>query len=328
MISIVIPVYNERDNVAVLHEEIQRACDTIEGGYEIVWVDDGSDDGTAEALERIALKDARSRIVALKRNFGQTAALSAGFDSVRGDIVATLDGDLQNDPADIPRLIAACRNGRDCVCGWRKKRKDALLTKTIPSRIANRIICWLTGLTIHDSGCTLKAFRRRALENLRLYGEMHRFIPALLHWNGAAISEIIVNHRPRRNGTSKYRLSKLWRVVLDILTIRFFLHYATRPIHLFGKFALACFGLSAVAFAALVFMKLAWGVDMTGNPFMTLTVFLGFMGVQLLSIGFLGEIDIRSYYEGTGRKTYAIDYQKSTPEHEIGRADNRRAGAL
>lgn len=305
-ISIVVPVFNERGNIAELHQALVAACKPRGWRYEIVFVDDGSTDGSGEVMEELAAQHAPTRTIRLKRNFGQSAALAAGMDYARGDYIVTIDADLQNDPADIPRLVDTCKEGYDLVSGWRRRRKDPFLAKTLPSKVANSLIRHLTGVPVHDTGCTLKVFHKEIVSELHLYGEMHRFIPALLHWSGAHIAELEVTHHPRRHGTSKYGLSKLWRVVLDLVTVRFLLQYATRPIQMFGKFGLLAFGLSFFSFCALAYMKLYWETDMTGNPFLLLTVFLFFLGVQFVTMGFLGEINTRTYHETTGRKIYRI----------------------
>jgi glycosyltransferase involved in cell wall biosynthesis len=306
LISIVVPIFNEQGNIETLYESISSVCTKNSYRYEILFVDDGSDDGSAERIGRIARSDPHFRYLSLKRNYGQTAALAAGLDHAQGDYVVTMDGDLQNDPNDIPKLIAKCKDGYDLVNGWRRKRKDPFFSVKLPSMIANMIIRKVTSVKIHDTGCTMKIFRKDILDDLHLYGEMHRFIPALLHWSGAKIGEVEVNHRPRTCGTSKYTFGKLFRVVLDILNIKFLISYSTRPMHIFGKFGMYSLFLSFFSFCALVGMKMYWGVDMTGNPFLLLTVFLGFLGIQFVSTGFLAEINIRIYHETTKKKIYKV----------------------
>ncbi|MFH0919785.1 MAG: glycosyltransferase family 2 protein [Fibrobacterota bacterium] len=306
-LSIIVPVYNEAACLRELHSQITRALANANIAYEIIAVDDGSTDETLPLLRQLAQNDARFRFISLKRNFGQTAALAAGFDNALGEYFVTLDGDLQNDPADIPALYKACRRGGyDIVAGWRKKRRDPFFTKVLPSILANYLIRKITGVLVHDTGCSLKIIRRSAIADLHLYGEMHRFIPALLHWTGSKIGEIEVNHRPRTQGKSKYGLEKLPRVLLDILNIKFLISYSTRPIQIFGKMGLYALLASVLSGLILIAMKLHGGVDMTGNPFLLLTVFLGFVGIQFITLGLLGEINIRTYHEATRCKIYRI----------------------
>jgi glycosyltransferase involved in cell wall biosynthesis len=306
-ISVVVPVYNEAESISELQTALSNVCRAHFRSYEIIFVNDGSQDGTPALLKSFAQADPCVRVLSLKRNFGQSAALSAGFDHASGDYVVTLDGDLQNDPADIPALVAKCREGSfDLVNGWRKIRRDPLLSKKIPSWFANRLIRKMTGVNIHDTGCTLKVFRRGVLSDLHLYGEMHRFIPALLHWTGASIGEMAVAHHPRKHGKSKYSLGKLPRVVLDLLNIKFLISYSTRPIQIFGKVGFYAMTGGLLSLLILIFMKTRWGVDMTGNPFLLLTVFMEFIGVQFITMGLLGEIVIRTYHETTRKKIYQI----------------------
>jgi glycosyltransferase involved in cell wall biosynthesis len=307
LLSIVVPIFNESACLRELFLQLNRALAAKEIDYEIIFVDDGSTDETLPLLRQFSEQDARFRFISLKRNFGQTAALAAGFDAARGEYFVTLDGDLQNDPADIPALYRACiKGGYDIVTGWRKKRRDPYFTKILPSLVANRLIRKITGVQIHDTGCSLKIIRRSAIADLHLYGEMHRFIPALLHWTGAKIGEIEVNHRPRSQGKSKYGLGRLPHVILDILNIKFLISYSTRPIQIFGKLGLYALVASLLSCLILIYMKLAWKVDMTGNPFLLLTVFIGFIGFQFITLGLLGEINIRTYHEATRSKIYKV----------------------
>ena len=305
-LSVVVPLMNEEGNVAELFREIEAVCRKGRYAFEIIFVDDGSDDGTLDRLRELSAGAPHFRYLSLKRNFGQTAALAAGLDLARGNVVVTMDGDLQNDPADIPALLDKLEEGFDLVNGWRKRRRDPFLSSVIPSRIANALIRKITGVNLHDTGCSIKAFRKEVLEDMHLYGEMHRFIPALLHWNGARIAETEVNHRPRTSGESKYRLSKLPRVILDLINIKFLISYSTRPIQIFGKWGMYAILLSVLAFASTAWMKLAREVDMTGNPLLYLGIFLGFVGFQFLTMGLLGEINIRIYHESTQRKIYRV----------------------
>jgi glycosyltransferase involved in cell wall biosynthesis len=321
-VTVVVPLYNEEHTVAALCRALSEALGGGGFDYDVVLVDDGSTDGTPARIREAASSDPRVSFIALKRNFGQAAALAAGIKHARGDYVVTMDGDLQNDPADIPRLMAQSRKGFDVVCGWRKKRRDPLFAKTIPSIVANRIIRHLTAVPVHDTGCTLKVFRRPALEDLHLYGELHRFIPALVSWKGASVAEIEVTHHPRRHGSSKYAFSRLGRVILDLITVKFLLDYSTRPIQMFGKLGFYSFGLSVISLVTLVVMKLVGGIDMTGNPFIMITVLFAVTGGQFITIGLLGEISIRNYYELGGREIFSI--AESKIPHDKG--DNGRAG--
>ncbi|HEY6563060.1 MAG TPA: glycosyltransferase family 2 protein [Pirellulaceae bacterium] len=305
-ISIIVPIYNERENIEVLHREITNALAGTPRPYELVLVDDGSRDGSREELERLARQDERVRLVLLRRNFGQTAALQAGIDLAEGEILVMLDGDLQNDPADIPALLQKIDDGYDLACGWRRNRQDKWLTRRLPSRIANRLIAWVTGVSIRDLGCTLKAIRRELAEELELVGDMHRFIPILAHRRGALYAEVETHHRPRRYGESKYGLSRIVRVVLDLITVKFLLDYFTSPIKFFGQLGLGCGALGGMAAATTLGMKLIAGVDMTGNPLLLVSIFFLLAGLQLTSLGVLGEINIRIYYDRHHRKPYAV----------------------
>jgi glycosyltransferase involved in cell wall biosynthesis len=315
-LSVLIPVYNEVGNVVPLHEELDR---TLRGGplrYELIFVDDGSRDGTAARLGAIQASDPEHvRVAFLRRNCGQTAALSAALDLARGEILVPMDGDRQNDPADIPRLLAMLDEGYDVVSGWRKNRHDTLLTRKIPSRIANRLVARISGVPLHDFGCTMKAYRRRVLEGVRLYGEMHRFIPIFASWQGARVGELVVNHRPRTQGKTKYGLGRTFNVVLDLILIRFFQRYAQRPIHLFGRIGLWSIFLSFVSFAAMLYFKylFPWPTGLklppksfveTPLPMLTVMFFLG--GVQSILMGVLAEMVMRTYYETQAKTTYLL----------------------
>lgn len=307
VLSIVIPVYNEAENVSPLLEELVAILNGMQNPWEIVVVDDGSTDATINRLESWTARLSQIRIIPLARNFGQTAALSAGFDHARGDWIITLDGDRQNDPADIPRLYELCRREKlDVLSGWRRNRKDTWLTRRLPSQIANALISLLTGVKLHDYGCTLKVYRRKALEQLDLYGEMHRFIPALLSWSGARIGETVVTHRPRTAGKSKYGIGRTFRVLLDLITVKFLLSYSTKPIQVFGGLALLVFFVGMFSFIAVLYMKLYRHVDMTGNPFLYLVILCLLGSVQLISLGLLGEMLTRTYFTARGQKRYVL----------------------
>jgi len=306
-VSLVVPMYNEQENAAACYEDVTAAMADTGLAYELIFVDDGSTDRTLESLRAAAEGDPRVRIVQLRRNFGQAAALEAGFDLARADVVVPLDGDLQNDPRDVPRLLDRLEEGQgyDVVSGWRKSRQDSLGRK-IPSRIANWLISRITGVRLHDYGCTLKAYRRSVLQDVRLYGEMHRFIPAFVHWVGGRVTEEPVNHRPRRAGRGKYGLGRTFRVLLDLITVRFMMKYLTKPLYFFGKVGLVAFlGAFAVLGVVLV-QKVGYDCDMTGNPLLYLSVALLLIGVQFVLMGLIMEILTRTYHESQGRRTYAI----------------------
>jgi glycosyltransferase involved in cell wall biosynthesis len=290
--------------------------------YEIVLVDDGSRDGTTARLREIAASDPCVKAVLLRSNFGQTAALSAGLRHATGDSVVTLDGDLQNDPADIPMLLARLDEGYDFVHGWRKHRQDALVLRKIPSRIANRLIAKVTGVAVHDLGCALKAMRGEIARELRLYGDMHRFITILAARNGARCCEVVTRHHPRRHGTSKYGLSRTVRVILDLITVYYLTRHLRSPMRLFGGAGLACGGVGAAALAGTIGMKLMGGIDMTGNPLLLLTVLSAMLGVQFFALGLLGELGTRIFYEVRGGDPYAI---RETLNLDIPEATLRRA---
>ncbi len=304
--SIVVPIYNEEDNIAELYRSITTSLDGYDTEYEIIMVDDGSADGSFKALTTIAAGDRRVRVIRFRRNFGQTAAMSAGFDAATGNIIIPMDGDLQNDPSDIPRLIQKLNEGFDVVSGWRSDRKDTFITRKIPSMLANALISRMTGVHLHDYGCTLKAYRREVLDGINLYGEMHRFVPALASQVGAKVTEIPVNHRPRLHGTSKYGISRTLRVVLDLMTVKFLLTYSTKPIQLFGKWGVYTFLAGICTGSMTLYMKLFEGLSMNRNPLLIMTAFLLFMGVQFIVLGLLGELNARTYYEAQGKPIYVI----------------------
>jgi glycosyltransferase involved in cell wall biosynthesis len=305
-VSVVVPVYNERESVAPLAAAVRASLADTGRSYELLFVDDGSRDGTREQLRLLAAEDARIKVIELRRNFGQTAALHAGMQHASGDVIVTLDGDLQNDPADIPLLLAKIDAGYDLVHGWRKHRQDALLNRKLPSRIANWLISRVTGFPIHDLGCTLKAIRREIAQELELYGEMHRFIPILAHACGARTVEIVTRHHPRRFGQTKYGIGRTFRVLLDLVTVKYMLSYFASPMKLFGMIGLWCGLAGAVSGCATVAMKLSAGVDMTGNPLLALAVGCGVVAIQFLSLGLLGEVNARIYYSQPNKQNYAV----------------------
>jgi len=315
-VSIVVPLLDEVENVAALYGEIRDLADADERIREIVFVDDGSADGTYDRLCEACAGDARVTVLRLRRNFGQSAALAAGFDRANGDVIVPMDGDLQNDPADIPRLLDKLNEGYDVVSGWRKRRKDAWLTRTLPSMIANALISRITSVKLHDYGCSLKAYRKEVIKGINLYGEMHRFIPSLASWMGVRVAELPVNHRPRTAGRSKYGLGKTIRVVLDLINVKFLISYSTRPIQVFGKLGFYGVLLGLLMGVMTVLMKVLpiwkgedgqWTtMDMTGNPFFLLTFLFVMIGIQFISIGLLGEINVRTYYESQNKRIYVI----------------------
>jgi glycosyltransferase involved in cell wall biosynthesis len=314
-VSVVVPLYNEAENVVDLHRELTSALVALAAPYEIVLVDDGSRDGTGEKLRAIESDDPCVRVLTLRRNFGQTAAFSAGFDHARGEIVVTSDGDLQNDPADIGRLVAKLDEGFDIVCGWRRERHDPL-SKRIPSFFANRLISWSTGVHLHDYGCSLKAMRAEVVKGLRLYGEMHRFIPAVASWMGVTWAELPVRHRPRTKGTSKYGIGRTVRVLLDLFTVKFLLSYGTRPAHLFGLMGLSSGGLGFTILLYLSYVKLFEDEAIGARPLLLLGALLFLTGVILVNFGLLGELLVRTYHESQGKPTYVLKARERTPERE------------
>lgn len=303
--SIVVPVFNEAENVVPLYQEV---CGVLgeKNDWELIFVDDGSHDGTFTELQSLAEKDARLKVLLLRRNFGQTAAMMAGFDAAQGDIVIPMDGDLQNDPADIPRLVEKLDEDFDIVSGWRKSRKDPFLSRKLPSMIANRLIASMTSVHINDYGCTLKAYRREILSEIKIYGEMHRFVPALAHLVGARVTELAVNHRPRVAGKTKYGISRTFRVVLDLMTVKFLLKYSLRPMHLFGKWAGLSFGAACLSGVVTLAMKFVDGLSMNRNPLLILTAFLLFSGFQFLAMGLLAELMTRIYHEAQDKAIYSV----------------------
>ena len=305
-LSLVIPVYNEAESLGPLFAELTGALATLGRPVEVVAVDDGSTDGSFACLAALAHGDPRIRIVRLARNYGQTAALAAGIEHARAPVIVSLDADLQNDPADIPRLLAVLDGGVDVVNGWRSPRRDPWLTRRVPSQIANRLISLVTGTRLHDYGCTLRAMRTSVARELRLYGELHRFIPALAADLGARIAEVKVNHRPRTLGTSKYGLSRTLRVFLDLLTVKFLSGFSTRPIQLFGLFGLICAAAGLGLTAYLGFERIVLGVRLANRPLVLLAILMAVVGVQFVSLGLLGEMLVRTYHESQAKPIYRV----------------------
>lgn len=314
-LSIVIPVRNESPNIQDLYHELTTTL--VRGGrsYEIIVIDDGSTDDTFEQLATLQSRDPHVRVIRFRRNFGQTAAFAAGFAFARGRLVVTADGDMQNDPSDIMRMAAHIDEGYDIVCGWRKDRKDRFITRRIPSAIANKLISWATGVPLHDYGCSLKVFRAEVVKPLRLYGEMHRFLPAIASQIGVRIKEVAVNHRARRAGTSKYGLSRTVRVVLDLVTVKFLLSYSTRPLQIFGLMGLVAASLGALITGYLGYVRLIALQPIADRaPLLLLGVLLLFIGVQLVTFGLLAEMLARTYYESQNKPVYVIREIRQTPD--------------
>ncbi|HEY7786794.1 MAG TPA: glycosyltransferase family 2 protein [Pyrinomonadaceae bacterium] len=305
-ISVFLPVYNEEPNLRPLHAKLDQALAALGRTAEIVYVDDGSTDGSLTVLRELTSTDSRVRVVALKRNYGQTAAMAAGIDAAKGEVLIPMDADLQNDPADIVRLLEKLDEGYDVVSGWRKDRKDKLITRKIPSMIANRVISWIGGVPLHDYGCSLKAYRRESLQDVRLYGEMHRFIPIYASWDGARVSEIPVEHHPRTMGKSKYGLSRTLKVVFDLMTIKFMASYQTKPIYVFGLFGMLAFGISLLAGLYAVFLKIIHKADFVQTPLPILAIVMFAVGVQFLLMGLLAEMLVRTYHESQAKSIYAV----------------------
>ncbi len=305
-LSVVIPVYNEEDSIEPLYSALKAVLEGLGTSYEIVVVDDGSTDGSFEVLKKLHLGNPTLKVVRLRRNFGQAAAFAAGFDESAGQIIVSMDADLQFDPADIPKLLDKMAEGYDIVSGWREERKEPFLSRRLPSMIANWLISRMTGVKLHDYGCSLKAYRLEVIRNVRLYGELHRFIPALASSMGVRLAEVKVSHHPRRFGESKYNLSRTITVLLDLLTVKFLLSYASRPMQVFGLLGMFSFGIGTVIAAYLSFIRLVLGSPIADRPLLWLAMLLILVGVQLVSMGLLGELTARTYHEAQGKKIYAI----------------------
>jgi glycosyltransferase involved in cell wall biosynthesis len=304
-ISVVAPLFNEQDNIGPLYFQTKQALDG-KYSYEIIFVDDGSNDNSFNELAKWQKDDNNVRVIRFRKNFGQTAALSAGFTHAQGKIIVAIDADLQNDPADIPAMVAKLDEGYDVVSGWRKKRHDSALTRLLPSKMANWLIAKITGVKLHDFGCTLKAYRREVLAETKLYGEMHRFIPALASWSGARIAEMVVNHRPRTAGSAKYGLGRTFKVVLDLITVKFLGSFSTKPIYIFGGLGLLS-ALGAILFGIIVlYQKFASNFSMNRNPLLVLIAVCMIATIQFILMGLLAELLVRTYHESQGRPTYVI----------------------
>ena len=305
-LSVVIPIHNEAPNLEELLRELTATLEAWGRTYEIVLVDDGSADESFAIMCRLQARDPRLRVIRFRRNFGQTAAFSAGIAHARGRLIATSDGDLQNDPADLPAMIAQIEEGHDIVCGWRRDRKDAFITRRVPSMIANRLISGATGVRLHDYGCSLKVFRQEVIKPLKLYGEMHRFIPAIASERGVSIAERVVNHRARRFGRSKYGLSRTLRVVLDLVTVKFLLSYSKRPLQIFGLVGVLMGAIGGLIMAWLAYVRLFGHQSIADRPILLLGILLVFTGLQLVTLGLLAELQVRTYHESQNKPTYVI----------------------
>lgn len=308
-VSVFLPVFNEEPNLRPLQDKMDEALNALGRSAEIIYVDDGSTDGSLRVLRELAAGDSRVRVVALRRNYGQTAAMSAGIDAATGEVLIPMDADMQNDPADIIRLLEKLDEGYDVVSGWRKNRQDKMVTRKIPSMLANRLISWIGGVPLHDYGCSLKAYRRESLEDVRLYGEMHRFIPIYAAWAGARVTEIPVTHHARTMGKSKYGLSRTVKVVFDLITIKFMASYQTKPLYLFGGAGLLTFALSFVSAVLAFLMKFAsWPhhADFVQTPLPVVSMVTLVLGVQLFLMGLLAEMMVRTYHESQAKSIYAV----------------------
>ena len=308
-ISVFLPVFNEEENIEPLNEKLTRSLEQLGRSFEVIYVDDGSTDGSLARLRRIAERDRRIRVIAFRRNYGQTAAMSAGIDHARGDILIPMDADLQNDPEDIIRLLEKLDEGYDVVSGWRKDRKDKWLTRRIPSMMANRLISAISGVRLHDYGCSLKAYRRDVLADVKLYGEMHRFIPVYANWAGARVAEIPVTHHARRAGNSKYGLSRTIKVVFDLMTIKFMSSYLTKPLYLFGSAGLICLVISIITLMLALFLRFVHDIHLNRMPLATFAMVMFGMGFQFIFMGLLAEMIVRTYHESQNKPTYLIREQ-------------------
>lgn len=305
-LSIVVPVFNEEENLVLLYQKLETVLDSLELKYEVIFIDDGSLDRSPEIIQKLESDNLEVRSLVFARNFGQTAALSAGFEHARGEIVIPLDADLQNDPKDIPIILEKLSQGYDVVSCWRKQRRDPWLSRVLPSRLANAIISWISGVHLHDYGCTLKGYRRDILQHIRLYGEMHRFIPIFASWAGARVAEIPVRHHPRLYGTSKYGIFRVVKVLLDLITIKFLGSYSTKPMYLFGGMGLLAFVVGVLLSAISLYQKFFFSVKVHRNPLLILSIFFAIVGVHFILFGLIAELVIRTYHESQNKTTYVL----------------------
>jgi glycosyltransferase involved in cell wall biosynthesis len=323
-LTVVVTLLNEAESLPVLQTELLAELERLGRSFEIIYCDDGSDDESMSVLRDFAMQDERVRVISFRRNFGQTAGLEAGFRHARGRVIIPMDADLQNDPKDIGRLLEKIDEGYDVVSGWRKNRKDAFFSVTFPSRVGNAVIRQITGVNLHDFGCTLKAYRREILQDVRLYGEMHRFIPVWAAKVGAKITELEVNHRPRSFGSSKYRVTKAMRVLLDLITVRFLVAYSTKPLYFFGRFGLLLCTLATGFWAWAVVKKVIWLEPFFTDPFFTAGIFCGLAGLQLVIFGLLSELIMRTYYEAQDKPTYSVRETVNMPADPPPRIEPKR----
>jgi glycosyltransferase involved in cell wall biosynthesis len=314
-LSVVIPLYDEADNIPKLHERLVEELDRIGKPFEVILVNDGSTDASEQALAEIARHDTRFRIINLRRNFGQTAAMMAGIDHASGEIIVPMDGDLQNDPADIKRLLDRLAEGFDVVSGWRRDRQDARFRRNLPSRIANVLISRISGVHLHDYGCSLKAYRRDVIKDVKLYGEMHRFVPIYASWQGAKVTEIPVTHHPRMHGESKYGLDRVVKIVLDLIVVKFLARYATKPIYVFGSFGLAAIGAGVMAGVYAAYLKVFEGLSFILTPLPLLAVMACITGFMSILMGLLAELIMRTYYESQGKPVYLVKSTLNLQDH-------------
>jgi glycosyltransferase involved in cell wall biosynthesis len=305
-LSLFLPVLDEEDNLRPMHAKIQAALETLGKTAEVIYVDDGSTDNSLAILKEIAASDDRVRVISLRRNYGQTAAMSAGIDAARGEILIPMDADLQNDPADIAKLLKKLDEGYDVVSGWRKNRQDKMISRKIPSKIANKIVSWIGGVPLHDYGCSLKAYRREVIQDVKLYGEMHRFIPIYASWAGARVAEIPVDHHARTMGRSKYGISRTIKVIFDLMTIKFMAEYHTKPIYVFGAFGMIAFLISMAASIWALVLKFGYSVSFILTPLPVIAVVMLAISVQFFLMGLLAELLVRTYHESQDKAIYAV----------------------
>lgn len=314
MLSIIIPLYNEQDNIGPLYDKLADVLAALGHPYEIIMINDGSTDATRDRLDALSATNERVRVVHLRRNFGQTPAMMAGIDLARGDILIPMDGDLQNDPADIPRLLAKLAEGYDVVSGWRKDRKDNPIKRNFPSRVANWLISFISGVRLHDYGCSLKAYRREIIKGVKLYGEMHRFIPIHASWQGARVTEVGVTHHPRIHGESKYGIERTIKVILDLMTVKFLDKYAQKPMYLFGGFGLASLGVAGGFFLFMLYCKLFLDKSFIATPLPLVVFMFLLIGIMAIFMGLIAEILMRTYHESQDKPTYIVDCTRNCKE--------------
>lgn len=317
MISVTIPIFNEKDNLIILYQKVTAALNKLEQPWEVILVNDGSSDGSKEVLDELADLDKRLKVIHFRRNYGQTAAMMAGFDHASGDIIIPLDGDLQNDPADIPLLLEKLAEGFDVCSGWRKDRKDNAVKRNLPSRVANRVISMISGVHLHDYGCSLKAYKKDVIKDVKLYGEMHRFIPIYASWQGARVTEVPVAHHPRRFGKSKYGLERTVKVVLDLIVVKFLSHYATKPMYIFGGFGVLNLFIGFLSLLIALYLKFSHGTSLIQTPLPLLSVMTVITGMMCVLMGLLAEVMNRTYHESQALPIYSVKETKNTAANVI-----------